>query len=335
MRLFDWAHRIDLRSEIQEIFVHRFLFKLAMGSVAIFLPLYVHQLGYGPEGVFLFFMLYFAVFIAASLPLSYVVARFGYKRSSLLAAPLLLGFYIWLRMMETAGPMVFLAAVLGGLGFNLYWMGMNSEMARNSHAEDRGAETGVFFSMPALAAVIAPFFGGTVIAVYGFEALFLLGATVMGASFVPFIFSDEHFEGGDHALSTVFNREHLSQFLTFFFQGVTSIGKMVLWPLYLALVVGGALNIGGAGSVMALGGAAVSVLIGKEVDGGDRFTVLAVGGLVFGFTWFAMSFITTPVQAFVISFINGMVAYTVRIPIYTEVIEDAEKSDLLEYFAFR
>lgn len=335
MHLFDWVHGVDLQQEIQEIYLHRFLFQLALGTVTIFLPLYLYELNVPITHVFLFFTVFYGVFLVAAWPVAHLAARIGYKHTSFLSSPFILGFYLVLRSLEAPGMVVYAAAVLGGVGFLIYWIGMNAEMARNSHEGHRDKETGYFFSVPYIASVVSPFIGGLIIAVYGFNVLFLFAAATIAASYAPFIFSREHYAGMETQPDTIFSWNHLNDFLTFYFRGVNSMGKKVVWPLYLAVVVTGALNIGGIGSVMALGGALVSIVLGAYVTPENRFRVLILGSVVMAASWLVMAFVTTPVQAFILSFINGLVYVVTGLPIYATVLENAEKEDIIEYFAFR
>lgn len=335
MRIVDWTHRIDLTEEVQEIYLHRFLFRLALAAISIFLPLFIHDLSGSVFPVFWFYAIFYGTFILFVLPAALLATRIGYKKTSMLASPVIIGFYLLLRSLETMSGQVYLAAFLGGAGLVTYWIGMNAEMATGSHSDHRGQETGVFFSMPELAAVIAPLLGGGLITLYGFELLFLAVILLVVASFVPFLFSDDHYDGMDANLSAVFNRDHALDFATFVFNGMQSIGRRVVWPLYLAVIVTGALNIGGAGSAMALGGAVFSLLLGSFVDHHSKARIMVAGGLVTAATWVGMAFVTTPLQAVLISFVNGVIVLLPRLTLYSGVLDVAEHEDIVEYFAMR
>ncbi len=225
--------------------------------------------------------------------------------------------------------------MVGGTGFITYWIGMNAEMGRNSHDGKREEETGYFFSMPRIAAILSPFVGGMVIETLGFGALFLFAVALIMVSYTPFLLSREHHDGMDLSPTDIFNRDHLTDFMVFAARGASGMGGKVLWPLYLAVGVFGALDIGGAGSVMALGGALISIFLGRHVTADNRGRVLLTGAIITAVTWIGMAFVTTPLQAFFISFVNGIVFYVVTLPLYSEVLEHAEHEDIIEYFAFR
>jgi MFS family permease len=335
MHLADWMERVDMREEIQEVYLHSFLFKLGVNLIAIFLPLYILDIGFGPLSVFLFFLAYYSVYLFVSWPFAAIAARLGYKRTSLLASPFILAFYIILRTVDHTPMTLYGTGILGGLAFNLYWMGMNPEVAESSHDDTRDEETGVFFSMPTLASLFSPLVGGLILAVYSFNVLFLVAAALIGASFLPFLFSREHHAGMEHSMSFFLSRSHLMDYLAYTGQGFHTIGKKVLWPLYLAVVIQGSVSIGGAGSLQALGGAAMSLSIGALLDEDNRARIIAIAAVLTALSFFFMSQIVTPLHAFVIALWNGLAYTAVSVPVYSRAMEKAEQEDYVEYFAFR
>lgn len=334
MHLSDWMERVDIRVEMQQVYLHSFLFKLAINLVAIFLPLYILEMGYGAPTVFIFFAIYYGIYLFFSFPGAWFATKLGYKRTSLLASPFILGFYLLLRS-DPGIPGLYLTALLGGLSFNLYWMGMNPEIAESSHGEEREKQTGFFFSMPTLASMISPVIGGLILASYSFDALFLVAACLIGLSFMPFLFSREHREGMDVNPRTFFSVEYFNDFMTYTFKGAQSMVKKVLWPLYLALVIGGSVNIGSAGSLLALGSAIASIGLGEYTDDSNRGQVILSGVAATSFTFILMSFVTSAVTAAIVSFINGIGRTAISLPIYSRAMDRAEEKDYVEYFAFR
>lgn len=335
MQLFDWTHRIDLQQEIQEIYLHRFLFKLALGTITIFLPLYLYELGLGIAAIVSFFAVFYGTFIVASWPVARIVSHIGYKHTAFLSSPLILAYYVLLRALETPSVHVYGLAVIGGVGFTTYWIGMNSELARSSHDDHREKETGYFFSIPFIASIISPFIGGLVLSVYSFDVLFLLTAALVAVSYTPFLLSSEHYSGMELDTREIFSKSHMKDFFVFYFRGANGLASKVLWPLYLAVVITGSITIGGAGSIMALGSALVNIFLGQYVTKENRGHVMLIGASILAVLWVTMAFITTPFQAFIVSFASGIFYYVVMLPLFTEVIGNAEQEDILEYFAFR
>lgn len=335
MRYLDWSHSLNLEKEINEIYIHRFLFTLAITSISLFIPLYLYELDYSLLQISLFYLVYLGVAAVTAVPFGYLTAKLGYKKTAILSSPLLITFYIALRELTEITPTVYGIALLGGIGMNMYWMAMNAEMTSTSDDEKRGTETGIFFSMPELAAVISPFLGGAIIALQGFNMLYTYAAFTVLASYFPFIYSKERHSGMETSIAQIYNRKHLTDFATFFFQGTIHLGRMMIWPLYLAIIITGAMDIGAIGSLMALGSAIMSITSGKLVDKIETNKIVMIGGLIFSITWLVMSQVTTTQQALIIAFLNGLLSFTINLPVFTKVMENAEKEDILQYLALR
>ncbi len=334
MRLADHVHRLDIGDALQEVYLHRFLFKLALGTVTIFLPLYIIDLGFDPLTVFSFYAAYYGAFIVAALPAARLATRIGYIHTSRTAAAAILLFYLLLRGIPADPLLIHLTAVVGGIGFVTYWIGMNAEMAQHSRRGRHETETGYFFSMPLLASVAAPFLGGLVIAFSGFHLLFITAALLAAVSFAPFLFSQEQYTGLAITPRSLLHRGHLSDLAALTAQGAVSMGRKVLWPLYLALLVD-AVVIGSAGSLLALGGAIASFLVGRYTTPANSGRVMLVGGVLAATTYAAMSLVTTPLQAVTVAFANGTMYFAVSLPVYARVIGAAEREDVLAYITFR
>lgn len=334
MHITDWMEKVDLRKEIQEVYLHTFLFKLGVKLVGIFIPFYILELGLGIQTVFLFYFCYYGTYIFVSWANSWASSKIGYKHTMLLASPFLLAFYLLLRVVETQTQVIALA-IFGGIFYNLYWMGMNPELGKSSHKEKREEDTGYFFSMPSIASIFSPVVGGMILALSSFNALFLTSALLVSTSFLPFIFTREHYSGMDINFKDFLSDYNYKDFLTFYFKGFNSIGKKMLWPAYLALIIGGSLNIGGAGGFRALGAAVTSIFIGKLTNSDNRKKVIGGGVSIAAISYILMGFLTTPLTAFFVSLVNGLSYTAASVPIYSKALDHAEEEDLIEYFAVR
>lgn len=332
---FSLVPRIDLHEEIQQLYLHRFLFKLAESSVAIFLPLYLHDLGYGVGAILLFFALFLGSLSLAAVPAAVLAHRLGYKHTSAVAAPFIVLFYLLMRGLGVDVALLAVYALIAGVSYAIYWTGMDAELVRNAHDGKEGQETGFFYAMSSLAAIIGPAFGGVLIAAFGFELLFLIVVLLFGISFIPLLFSPEHHRGMDQPLDDIVSMENVPDVLTFIVRGITHGGKLVVWPLYLALVIGGSLSIGGAGALMALGNAVASAGVGLLLDEDNWGTLLEVGSALFAVSWVLMAFVATPLHAFMVAFANGLLVYMVRVPVFSQSITNARERDILEYGVMR
>ena len=325
---------IDLRKEIQEVYLHRLLFSLAEGLVAIFIPFYIIQQGFGITNVLMFFLIYYLTHLILPIPFGFLSGKIGYKHTSLIASIPILLFYITIRSAETS-LILYTSAFLGGLGFIMYWMGMNPETALSSDKGSEESEVGFFFSLPSLAAILAPATGGAILYFFSFNLLFVAAAAIMFLSFAPFLLSSEHSKGMQTDIGDVFNGEMIFDFLAFYFKGFIYFVEKVLWPLFLAIIIESSLDIGMAGTVFALGTATLSIILGQKMQPRNKKKILYISAAVITTTIIAMSLVTTPTTAFIIAGIFGLAFTGISMPVYSSAIKRAQRTDIIEYFAFR
>lgn len=331
---FPDLRRFSLQKEVNEIFLHNFIKSLGLSLVSIFIPMYLLDANFTVLQVGLFFFAYYVADLVVTIPCYHLSGKIGYKRISLLSAPFLVGYYILIRTFTDPVPL-YLTTVVGATGKSLYWAGMNAETAMSTHDGKRDSEVGVFFSMPTLASIASPVIGGIILATFGYNSLFITTGALVGLSFVPLFLSERHSEGMDTELSSYFSRDFLEDFLTYFFNGTESIGKKLLWPLFLVLIIEGSVELGMAGSLKSLGAAFTSIAIGRIANDDNRPRIIASGVLIAVVMFFALYTVTDPLTATLLSFVFGLSRTAVTMSAFEKALENAEKEDYLEYFAFR
>lgn len=331
---FPGLKKLNLQEEVNEVFLHNFVKSLGLSLVSIFIPMYLLDANFSIVQVGLFFLIYYVADLLVTIPCYHVSGRIGYKRVSLLSAPFLVGYYVLLRSFTNPVPL-YLATIVGATGKSLYWAGMNAETAISTHEDRRDSEVGIFYSMPTLASIVSPVIGGLILTAFGYNILFITTGVLVGLSFIPLFLSERHSEGLDTELTSFFSRNYLEDFLTYFFNGAESIGKKLLWPLFLVLIIEGAVDLGIAGGLKSLGAAVASIAIGRITNDGNRPKVIASGVIVAVLMFFALYTVTDPLTATVLSFVFGLGRTAVTMSAFEKALENAEKEDLLEYFAFR
>jgi predicted MFS family arabinose efflux permease len=327
--------RSDIHEGINEVFIHNFVKGLALSLISIFIPLYlIDSAGFTILQVGLFFLSYYVADLLVTIPAYHVSSSIGYKKVALISAPFLVGYYFLLQNFSTPA-LLYLSTVVGATAKSLYWAGMNPETAMSIHDEKRDSEVGTFYSTPTLASIISPVVEGIVVAAFGYNILFVATGILVGTSFISLFFSEEHSEGLDTDLARFFSLDYLKDFLTYFFNGAESIGKRLLWPLFLVLIIEGAVDLGVAGGLKSLGAAFTSIAIGRITNDQNRPRIIASGVLISVLMFFALYTVTDPLTATRFSFIFGLGRTAVTMSAFEKALENAERDDYLEHFTFR
>lgn len=269
-----------------------------------------------------------------SVPAGKVASKFGYRKTAVMASAPIILFYYGLRSFESIG-MVYLTGVVGGIGFVVYWMGMNSEIAKDSHQEKKETEVGIINSLPSVAGVLAPTVGGIIIALTNFGVLLITVILLMLISFLPFLSTKEYTEGFEISFLEYLSIEKAVDFSVFYLKGFVYLGEKVMWPLYLAVVIGASTDIGLAGSLFGLASAGVSYLAGKSMDPSNKRGYLIGSAAATSLFFVLMTLVSTSLQAFAIATIFGMSFSVLNIGIFSSIIERSSESDRIEYFSLR
>jgi predicted MFS family arabinose efflux permease len=332
---FTGLKKPDIHEEVNEVFIHNFIKSLGLSLVSIFIPMYLmDSAGFTILQVGFFFLTYYIADLMVTIPCYHLSSRIGYKKVALLSAPFLVGYYFLLQSFSEP-TLLYMATAVGATGKSLYWAGMNPETAMSTHEDRRDSEVGIFYSMPTLASIITPVIGGLIVAGFSYNLLFIVTALLVGASFVPLFFGEEHSEGLETDLMSFFSWKFFEDFLTYFFNGAESIGKKLLWPLFLVLIIDGSVDLGVAGGLKSLGAAITSIAIGRITDDDNRPKVIASGVLISVLMFSALYTVTDPLNATLLSLVFGLGRTPITMSAFEKALENAEKEDYLEYFAFR
>ena len=317
-----------LNSELHQLFTHRFLFKLAESLVKLFIPLYMLESGLPLYSVLVFYLIYYAMHLGFAYPMGMVASRLGYRRTALLASPLVLAFYMALRTAST--QMQFYAAgVLGGLGFVTYWMGMNPELAHDS-TENRETETGIFFSLPAAASLIGPLAGGLLITGKGFAQTFLVATLVVFLSYLPFSLN---WSNGRKGLEKFEPGEYLEDFAAFVLKGSFLAGFRVFWPLLLATFLA-SIDIGLVGTATSLGTIAAGTLIGGKMGSGNKKLFSKASGFLMALCMGLAPLIPGGLVAVAAGFFLGLGYTGFDTALFSTALKRGEDAKI-QYMAFR
>lgn len=255
-------YRVDSSTSLTRLYVLRFINDLIGKSVFLFLPIYVYTLGAELEvasqlnlsplqaGMILFAVYLLggrAVVALLSIWSAQLTARLGTRFSFFVS---FLGKMVQILGFFLSGYSIwFLPVAMVGFGvsiaffFNSYHYIFAQHMTRR-HA---GQDIGVVSFYIQLASVIAPMTAGIVIAVFGFETVFILGLTlcVLGLGVISQMKTtrSKSAPSWGEFLSWIKTKLFLQKSLSFAGRYFND-SVITLWPLYVFLVLGGVDRVG-------------------------------------------------------------------------------------------
>lgn len=129
----------------------------------------------------LYLWLGFAVSIFVNLWMSWK-PHINFRNTLLIGLLFLIAEYALFIVVKNGWALSFMVGICFGLYYPLFWTSSNALMAQMTEKTDRGVTYGAFFFVWPAVAFIAPFLGGIVISLANYDALFLTGIAIIGAT---------------------------------------------------------------------------------------------------------------------------------------------------------
>lgn len=320
---------------IDQIYAYEMLQKFAFSLIGIFIPIYIISENAPIEWAFLYIIGYSVVFALLSLPISYVIARIGFKHSLILSYLFYLPAFLAIRGFGLSVPLIASVAVLIGLGKTFHWVALHAEFAIDSNENTRGKASGRLLGLPKISKAAAPFIGGVIMAYYGFPMLAGIAIFFMILSAYPLLASEDHRDPRDYDLRQLLTKKYALFGSFFFLRGTTIASGAILFPIYIYFVLGSTVSVGGVGSLASLGSVAFALFIGKMTDNVERKHMIVVGVLASAAFFALRAYVSTEIEAFILSFIAGLMFMVYYVPVYSFLADRAEDEEVLEFYAFR
>lgn len=320
---------------IDQIYAYEMLQKFAFSLIGIFIPIYIIAENAPIEWAFLYLIGYNVVFSAVSLPVSYLIARIGFKHSLILSYLFYLPAFLAIRGFGLSVHLIASVAVLIGLGKTFHWLALHAEFAIDSKESTRGKASGRLLGLPKISKAMAPFIGGVIMAYYGFPMLAAVAIFFMVLSAYPLLASKDHRDPREYDLKQLLTREYALFGSFFLLRGTTIASGALLFPMYIYFVLGNTVSVGGVGSLASLGSVAFALFIGKMTDNVERKHMIIIGALASAAFFALRGYVNTELEAFIISFIAGLMFMVYYVPVYSFLADRAEDREILEFYAFR
>ena len=262
---------------------------LAESLIGLFVPIYLHQIGYSLPKILFFFLLssfYFLIFLKVGVD---SVIEWGIRGCMLLSIPFLVAYYLGLRFLE-AYPLLFwllplclaLRSVWFNFAFHLYFI-------EHSDRKKRGEEVSNVYSVIHVAALLGPAVGGWILGWSSWGILFGLGSVLLILSVLPL------FKIPEKKLRLDFNyRDLWRDFMnpknggcvaSFMGYAVESFLDRIVWPVLLIMLLLTPEKVGFLVSLSLLSSIAILHMSGWWADHGLRLKLLSWFSYLYSLGW--------------------------------------------------
>ena len=284
--------------EVRSLYITSAIVRVADGLSAIFIPLYLWQLGEPLWRIFFFYLLLCAgmvLFIFILLPL---LRRMTDKSMMLASIPLSVLYFWGLQYLGEISIAFYVLPLIRALDLTFYNIGYNLDFSRAANAGHIGREVGSRFAAGSLVQALAPFVGGVFIAAAGFNYLFVLVGFLLLLAIVPLLWFRAHRSSSRlravEVVALLKDRSLRPFTLSGAGYATEKMAGLIIWPLIIFLAVGSLANFGLIISIGVLVGALVEYGAGFLTDIGRRRRVITIGALVSAAVWLFRPFSATP-----------------------------------------
>lgn len=309
------------------------ILNFAASSIALFEPIYLTTIGFSIVQVLLYYLAVYTLMFLL-LPVGAKVSRnLGFQHAILYSSPFLIANYLSLYAIKFSPWFIAPAALSSALQIVLYWPSFHGELAGFGADDARGKEISSVSGAIALSSILGPMFGGIMIAVVGFPALFAVAGMLIIASNIPFfsIPDGRHRDGFEYraAFRRLAARENRRQVVSLLALGEDLIG-LVIWPVFIYQTLQGFTATGAVVSASLLLTALLTLFIGRISDVQSRHAVMRTGTIFLVAAWVARALARTGAAVFGADVFYRIAGNTTWIPLLSMIYGRAKRTSVLE-----
>jgi len=310
--------KLQKNKDLRYIYAIRLLRELVNKLVIFFLPIYffrlhfpfwdqlnfallksgqpvLTQLQLGIFNIALLYVVSHLISFFSAITIAKLTVRKGTSHAFVMGHILYALFIFCLLLSQRHPYWVFLAMFIDGIQINYFWNSFYYSLSRNSQKNKMGKNLGLISFLLNFITMISPALGGIIIAVFGYDLLFLLGL-VLVLSGIVFAVSLNNVKVHDKISWNEFKswmtepgfRRLASTFAGRYFNDAA----LNLWPLYIFILLGSTDNVGFLYSASLLFAMLLSYVLGNMIDkNNNRQPYIFSGGLL-SFFWLGRTLVS-------------------------------------------
>ncbi|WP_414838329.1 MFS transporter [Candidatus Nanosalina sp. VS9-1] len=321
--------------EIDELYLYEFLKNFGTSIIGVFIPVYILSQGFSIYHAGLFILISGFTGLTLSYPISKIVSRKGFKHGLAASYLFILPGLILIQVLELSLALIVASGILYNIGRVIHSISINAEFAVDSKKKTRGSDSGKMLSLPNTARVIAPVLGGAIFASLGFHTLLLISITFLGLSIIPLLVTADHRDTKEYSFRDLKDYDLREVVPLFISRGIDAVSSVDIFAIFMFVVIGGTVDVGWVRSLDSLGFVLTGFLTGTIIQRFGSKKPLIIGAVGNGILNMTRGFLSTPLQAFTLSFLAGIMFQIYHVPLYSRFADMAEKSDILEFYALR
>jgi len=260
----------------------------AMSFVAIFVPIYLFNLGYSFQMVMIWMMIHHATLLLFAFITVKVSNKIGLVHSLHVRFGLLLTYFLLLLFGLKDIPVLFyIIPIISGAESAFYWIPLNILFVRNTKEKNMGKSMSKFIVIPKAISMAGPLIGAFIAIHYGFNILFAFAMFLLFFTFLPilslrsektnFIFSKAKFKEIWQKNKQYFVPEIIDNLAE---------DAMALWTIFIFIQLASTLEVGIIGTITSVASLFFTLTLGKLTDQWNKHKLIKIGAFLVSVVWF-------------------------------------------------
>lgn len=333
-RFLDFQIKREIR--LLPLFLSQSFRLVAVTLLSLFSSIYIYKTLFSLTGqtkiafsaVFIYFLSVYGFKFISNLFAEELSLRVGLKKQIYFGL-IFSVICLWILFLSLKWPfLLFLASPFWGLSIGFYWFGCHGMMVKLGEGTAFGKELGILGLISTLFLLGVPFFGGVLIGWAGYQALFAASLIFMLLSSLSIWSMKEEKTRHDTCVTEVFQlfRAHKRAFLAYVGNSMGATIYGIIIPLYLFLILGKELPLGGFFSLSMAVVATINLFIGRWVDVRGKKGLIVYGSILQVLVWSARMLSKGVGILFTLDIFDRVTGEMVGIPLnvisYEKAIED-------------
>ncbi len=312
-------------SQLAELYANRMLRLMAVNMFSGIMGIFMYQLGYELWHILLFFTIYFAVRMLATLPSAFLIARIGPKHATLVSNILYIPGLVSMTQLQGSGLgalVVYLLIV--PFAVSLYNVAYHVGFSKVKHSVHAGKELSFMYISEKAGAALSPIIGGLVAFWFGPEATLWAASVIFLLSSAPLFLSPEAVMTKQQITFRGFNwRDTWRQLLSAVAVGVDQLVSGGVWALFVGVAIFGTTSdivyaeVGGLISLSVAASIIFSRLYGALVDRNRGGLLLKSSVVADSSLHVARALLQTPLAVVMVNILNEAATVGYALP-YTK-----------------
>jgi len=316
--------------EIDELYLSIALRTFAQSLIAIFVPIYLLNLGFSVPSIIIFYLVYYIVATAA-MPHAMAFNSFGIKKNMAFGTVTSILFYLFLTQISSVHYS--LVAIMGGLSAAAYFAGYHIEFSHFHTKGSEGKQSSIIQSSTILAASLGPILGGFLIEGFTYTMVFVIASVLLLLSLVPLFFTkDYRMKTQEINVTKILKSDDMTKGWAYIASGSTLVIAGIFWPLFIFEQLGSVSSLGAIISITSILLAVFSFYLGKKVDGSFR-KVFRIGISLYSLSWILRLLLLNPIGLFISNTYAAFTGTLIELPMAKMIY--SRSKNLMNYFLYR